>query len=66
MPTGVLTGVARTAPLGRAQDWPRIGLQLPASHAQRPPQSSVFGWHSIVHITAAQSGFALAGAQLVG
>jgi hypothetical protein len=53
-------------PLDRAQGWPRIALQLPASHAQRPPQSSVPGWQFIVHITPAQSGFALAGAQVLG
>jgi hypothetical protein len=49
---------------GRAHGWPRIALQLPASHAQRPPQSIVFGWHTVVHIVPAQSGLALAGAQV--
>lgn len=49
----------------RAQGWARIALQLPASHAQRPPQSIVFGWQSAVHETAAQSGWAPTGAQLL-
>ena len=39
-----------------AQGLTRIALQLPASQAQRPPQSIVFGWQSAVHETAAQSG----------
>jgi hypothetical protein len=30
--------------------------QRPSTHEQCPPQSSVFGRHSIVHITAAQFG----------
>jgi len=49
----------------RTQGWARIALQLPASHAQRPPQSIVFGWQSAVHETAAQSGWAPTGAQLL-
>jgi len=48
-----------------AQGAPRIALQLPASQAQRPPQSIVFGWQSIVHETAAQSGFSPTGAQVL-
>jgi hypothetical protein len=42
-------------------------LQLPASQAQRPwPQSSVPGAQFIVHMVSAQSGFWVAGTQVVG
>jgi hypothetical protein len=53
---------ARTCPHGLA----KIALQLPASHAQWPPQSRVLGAHCIVHITSVQSGFCAAGTQLAG
>lgn len=43
-----------------------IALQLPASQAQRPPQSIVPALHSIVQATSAQSGFWATGTQLVG
>lgn len=48
------------------QGVPKIALQLPASHVQRPPQSSVSGAHCIVHITSVQSGLFAAGTQLAG
>ena len=53
----------RTCPQGLVA---RIALQLPASQAQRPPQSMVLGAHCIVHITSVQSGFCAAGTQLAG
>ena len=44
----------------------KIALQLPASQAQRPPQSRVLGAHYMVHITSVHSGFCAAGTQLAG
>ncbi len=41
-------------------------MQLPCSQAQRPPQSSVPGRHSIVHIISVHPGCWAAGTQLSG